>query len=820
MLLHALLAFHRSVSRQRLYTALNVGGLAAGIAVFLLLATVVRYENGYNRWLPDAARTDRLDTTWTLPGQPRSEVAGSSFLALDLLRQDFPEIQAGARALERRVTIRAGDVLGSDYLSLVDPNFLDVIRLPLLEGDPAAALSTPSRIVLSQSSARKYFGAGRAVGRSLVLTEGGRSRTVTVSAVMRDLPADSTLRFSMLAPFPSDAEAAYPWLRSWGSDNANTFLRFRSAAAASATARGLRAFIARRVSATDDVGPHPADSYALSLVPLTALHFHDLAVVGAEPGVDRQVVRSLGALGVLALLIAAINYVNLATARAGLRAREVALRKVMGATPAALVAQFMGEALVLVSVSGLIGLALVELAIPLVDALGGWSLHLDYCWALPVLAATVGGVTVAAGCYPALLLARFRPAPVLAASRLPSGGRLSARLRTLLVLVQFVAAVAFAICTLVMDQQARFLRTADRGFEQQGLILVLSTSVAQLTARQPAILDRIRRIPGVVAATGSNGIPNGGSQESTTVARPGLAGEQPTLNYNSVSDDYFRTFGIPLLAGRAFDAAHGTDDAARVPSGDAARPAHLGTVISLRAVSSLGFPDPRSALGGHFRVDSDGTHADLAIIGVVDDVRFGSPREPVPPQFYLERTDGIDNAPIVVRFRGVSRAEMTRRLQATWQAMAPDEPFRVQTVADRLSAFYRPDAQRARLFTAGAVLAIAIACVGLYGLASFNTVRRVREIGIRKVLGASTTDVLLLLVGQFVRPVLLANLLAWPIAWAAMRAWLAGFDQRLALSPRDFLLATAVAIAISVLTVLGQAWTVARAEPARALRHE
>ncbi len=461
---------------------------------------------------------------------------------------------------------------------------------------------------------------------------------------------------------------------------------------------------------------------------------------------------------------------------------------------------------------------MVEIAVRLVNALGGWSLRVEYGWMLSLLSLVVLGVGAGAGSYPAVLLARYQAAPVLAAARLPSGGRAGIRLRALLVLLQFVAAISFAICTLVIDDQAAFLRAADRGFQRQGLILVLSTSIAQLTTRQPVILDQFRRLPGVVAASASNGVPNGGDISLYGSSRPGQPGPQPSLVSQTVADDYFRTYGIPLLAGRVFDATHGTDDAAHVPPGTASVPARLGTVISRTAVSSLGYRDPQAALGQHFGIA--GGRQQLTIIGVVDDVRFTSPRESVAPQFYLERTDGIDNAPIVVRFAAVPRAEMTRRLQAVWRRLAPDEPFRAQSVEDRLAAFYRPDQQRARLFSVGAILAIAIACVGLYGLASFSTARRVREIGIRKTLGASTGDVLVLLVGQFVRPVLIANLIAWPIAWMLMRGWLAGFDQRIALSPRYFAAATAGSLIVSVLTVLGQAWRVARAEPALALRHE
>ena len=259
---------------------------------------------------------------------------------------------------------------------------------------------------------------------------------------------------------------------------------------------------------------------------------------------------------------------------------------------------------------------------------------------------------------------------------------------------------------------------------------------------------------------------------------------------------------------------HRTDD------DDLAHGETTGVVINRTAVSVLGFGDPQAAIGQNISVSSDGEPDKHVIVGVVQDVRFMSPRQPVAAQFYVYGSKAIDGGNAAIRFHGTPRAQVMQGLQAAWRGVAPNNPFIAKTADERLAEFYRPDQQRATLFSAGASLAVGIACVGLYGLASFNTARRTREIGIRKTLGASTGQVLLLLVGQFIRPVLLANLIAWPVAWAIMRDWLSGFDSRVALSPAIFVEATAAALAISIVTILGQAIRVARAEPARALRYE
>ena len=819
MVSHVLLTFYRSLSRHRLYAALNVLGLALGVAVFLVLTLVVRYESNFDRWLPHASHVYRLDQTLMFPGQPTVENSGVTFVAYDLLRTDFPQIMAGTRLFERDLPVSAGTIIDSESVTYVDPGFFRVFELPLVSGDWSTALSEPSSVVLTQAAARKYFGTARARGRSIDISKDGIKHSFTVSAVMKDLPGATTLTFSILAPLTPAVETGEQGFQSWGSEEGETYLRFRTTTDAKAVAAGLRDFVSRRAAGTgpDTLGPRPADSMALGLVALPDAHFHDVNIETTPPGVDRRVVLSLGAIGVLALITAAINYINLATARSDLRAREVALRKVMGATRRMLLAQFLAEALALVALAALIGLALTELAMPVVDALGGWAVRIDYLRVVPLLGGLVLVIGIGAGLYPAMLLSGYQPAAVLAAVRTPAGGRLGSRLRGLLVLAQFAGAIGFAICTLVIDQQAAFMRTADRGFDRQGLIVVQSLSAQELIPRQDAIISALRRVLGVISATRSDQQPNTDSRINEFVSRPGLVGPSPILAIQAIGRDYFSTYGIRLIAGRLFDDAHPADDRA----GDLTGKHVASAVLNARAVKTLGFPDPRAAIGKTMTVGLRSEYKPrLQIIGVVRNVRFMSPREPVDPEIYRYDTHGFQYAEATIRYRGVPRAAMMDRLQAAWRSVAPDNPFVAKTAEERLADFFRPDEQRARLFSAGAVLAVAIACLGLYGLASFNTTRRVREIGIRKTLGASTRDVLLLLVFQFIRPVLIANVIAWPIAWAAMRGWLSGFDQRIALSPLYFVAVGVAALVLSILTVLGQAWLVARAEPARALRYE
>ena len=820
MISHGLLTLYRTLTRHPLYAALNLLGLAAGIAVFLIAQLVVHYESSFDHWLPDVSQTYRLDSIFINPGQPTQEYSGVTFVARKFLLTDFPEITGAARQLTRSDPVRVGETIDSEPVSYVDPSFLDVLRLPLVAGSRATALANPTSVVIDQSIARKYFGTTLAMGRTLDISHDGVEHTYTVTGIMRDLPANTTLRVKMIAPLTPWVKQHEPSFQAWGSNSGNTFLTIKTAAAARAVQAGLREFVHRRASGTgdDQLGPNADQQLRLVLVQLKDAHFHDVDVQADVPGVDRRVVWSLAAVGLMALLTASINYVNLATARAGLRAREVAVRKVVGATRSALLRQFLGEAVALTVVAGLVGLSATELAVPVINALGGWAVHINYLATVPWLLLVVLVVGLGAGAYPAILLANYRPASVLASARTPAGGRMGTRLRNFLVLAQFTCAIAFAICTLVIDAQASFLRNADRGFDRQGLIIVRSLSARALADRQINLLARLRQVPGVVSATLSDREPASNETNTMAIRLPGWAGPPPAMMVEVVGPEYRKTYGVQLVAGRWFDTSHGRDDLAGRNIGAADQ----DVVINQAALADFGVNNAAAAIGRTFRLD-DPYGEDpgaLHVIGVVNDVRFMSPRQPVSPQMYFFNSHPIPGGQGAIRYSGVSSATMLSRLRTAWHAAAPDQPFQAKTADQRLANFYKPEQQRAQLFSAGAVLAVAIACIGLYGLASFGAARRMLEIGVRKVLGATSRNVLALLVGQFVRPVLIANLIAWPIAYAAMRGWLAGFDQRIDLSVWYFVAAGGGALVIAVLTVLGQAWRVARAEPARALRYE
>ncbi|EIZ78041.1 putative transmembrane transport protein [Novosphingobium sp. Rr 2-17] len=795
----ALLTLYRSLTRHRLYAILNIGGLALGIAVFLVLYLFVRFETGYDRVLPGWDRVWVVKRTMQFPASPEVAIPSSTDL-LAQIRSDWPDV-GGARMLADEIPVQDGVALVTEKVARVDPSYFALFPLPGIAGNPATALSAPDGAVVTQRVAETYLGKGAAVGRTLTLVIAGKPTPFRVGAVIAEPPAASFYRNAIFIALPASGKAS-------ASPNGmlTTFLRFADARTAGGRVADFPALSRRHPDPA--MSNLPRDVVKQSLVPLPAMHL-------ADPH-DRAVVGALGLVGVLALLVAIVNYVNLATARAGLRAREVAIRKVVGATRGALVGQFVGEAMLTAAAAGLVGLALAELALPFVNGAGGSSLAIAYLGTgsiLPPLLLLILVIGLAAGFYPAVVLARFQPAAVLAAVRAPGGQRSGGLLRRAMVVIQFTTATALLIGTAVLLAQTRHLQASDIGFDRSGLLAVRSFGDSTLDdSQRRAFTAAVARMPGVVAISQSAVAPTGGSFGIAPMHREGATGADPMIVRAEVGPGFFETYGARLLAGRLLDTSrYRSDDADRKAPGPKA------IVLNRTAVRLLGFASPTAAVG---RTLEDGKDGSATIVGVIDDMRFKSPRDAVEPQAYTQRDHGLSTPVLSVRHTGDGE-RMLDTMETQWRRIAPAVPFAAQPVDRQLyDAYYRADAQRAQLFMIGAVLAVVIGCIGLYGLAAFDTARRVKEIGIRKALGASTAEVLRLLIGQFLKPVLFANLIAVPLAYLAMRRWLAGFDDRVALSPALFVGGVALTATIAVATILGQTWRVARSEPWRALRYE
>jgi putative ABC transport system permease protein len=554
-----------------------------------------------------------------------------------------------------------------------------------------------------------------------------------------------------------------------------------------------------------------------------------------KPGNDRQTIITFAIIAFLILGMACVNFTNLATARASQRAREVALRKVLGANRKQLITQFLAESVLIAAIAMLLALAMVELLLPMLSNFLDASLEMHYLgWAgmlLPILGLTLL-VGAAGGLYPAFYLSRFQPAQVLKANKSSAEASGSGMLRNVLVVAQFAVSIGLIICTAVVYAQTVYARTVDPGYHRDGLIQIENLGRRQLAERSDAIALEMARVPGVVSV-GRSGIGVATDNNNNTgVMMPGHSEPINIVNY-SIYEGFFRTMGIRLVAGRLFDANRPGDDStiplfdgptalAQTNQQETAMAARgINVVINELAARRMGFTDPAQAVGKTIGVsyfDPEDGLVPTHIIGVVQDSRFRSIREPIDPiLFRLDRT--YANV-LLVRYDGAHAAAARANVEQAWRRLVPDVPYDGIGSEDKVGELYTAEEARAKVFAGFALLAVIVACLGLFGLAAFTAERRTKEIGIRKVLGARTRDIVRLLAWQFSKPVIVANLIAWPVAWYVMRKWLDNFDARIDLGATPFVAAALLALAIAIGTIASHAIRVARANPIHALRYE
>jgi len=825
----------RSLIKSRTYAFINLFGLTIGLAACITVLLYLRYETSYDSWLPDAERTYQLqqwvvggdDPNLTLPFATQM----TSYVSGQRLRQ-FPQVERVVYAGQMQpVILQEGEGTVSEHFLFVDGPLFDVLRIPFLRGDAGRALIAPGELVLTETEARRRFGSIDVVGRTLALVAGGRTTDYRIVGVVQDPPRDSHLALSVVARV--DFEALYggpiPFLTQWMPKNGWVYARLRPGADVGEIHRQMPAWERRNIP--DQVlggeSMNPGTNVDWRLVNVRDVHLGE-ADNGMRPINDRGTITALAVVGALILALAVVNFVNLATARAAQRAREVALRKVLGASRRQLIVQFLGESLLVTMLATMLALALVEMLLPSVNALVDADLALRYGGdgglLLPILALVllVGG---AGGLYPAFFLSRVRPAAVLKANQSASETIGSGRLRNVLVVAQFAVSIGLIICTTIIYAQTAFARTVDPGYRRDGILQVDHMYRAALRPVMDTLLREIGQVEGVSSVGRSTiGVATWG-MENMVVPAPG-ASEGVDLDLYRVDPGFFRTMGIPTLAGRTFSASQAMDDSTLpLDAGDAdhAAMARRGynIVLNENAARRLGFRRPADAVGRTLLADDGDVETvgrtPVTVIGIVRDTRFRSVRDRVAPMTFLY--DRYQPSWLLVRYSG-NPAEVRGRIERVWKRIAPDVPFEAEFSDDIVRELYEPEETRGVVFALFALLAIVIACLGLFGLAAFAAERRTKEIGIRKVFGATARDIVKLLAWQFSKPVVLANLIAWPIAWWVMRDWLNGFDARIRLGPEPFVLAGLLALAIAIGTIAGHAIKVARANPIHALRYE
>jgi putative ABC transport system permease protein len=817
----------RSLTKNKAYAIINLLGLSLGLAVCLLILLYVRYETSYDEWLPESERIYQVQATWHEPGQPVTKNQTSPLPVRDTLGGGFPQIEALSIALPGRLqTVRDGQPIFVDQL-YVDPSFFDIFQLEFVRGSAKMALPNVASLVLTEEEALKQFGTIDAVGKIVTeKTENGKT-DYTVTAVLANLPKNSHLRLATVARFDpniyNDVPAAF---KGWGRMGQYHYVKLRPGADPEAINAALPAWEKKVIPAETVEGRTmtQADIMDMKLVPVRDVHLGEAQQAAMAPGNDARTVATFAIIAMLILAMACINFINLSTARAGQRAREVALRKVLGASRGQLVTQFMGESLLLVVVAMLIALAAAELTAPLLGAYLDADLGFGYFGSdgflapAALLVAIVGAV---GGLYPAFYLSRFQPAQVLKANKSAADPAGSGKLRNFLVVGQFAISIGLIICTVIVYSQTRFVQTIDPGFKREGLVQI--DGADKLGNNYEAAKREIEAVPGVVGAARTNLGVAATNKQINLVFVPGRP-EGADVGIYRVDPDFFRTMGMRLLSGRPFSDRFGNDLVVH-PSGEGVAAGvplvtrGLNIVVNRKAAQQFGFNDPAAAVGKQVKAGLDaGDMIPSTIVGVVENTRIRTARDEIEPIVFVY--DPTRTWQIMVRYEGAIPSQVMSDLRRIWARFVPDIQFEGAFAEDLIAELYERERTRGTMFASFAILAVIISCLGLFGLASFTTERRTKEIGIRKVLGANVRDIVRLLTWQFSKPVVIANLIAWPIAWWAMRDWLNTFDIRIPLGPGPFLLAGSLALAIAIGTVAGHAFKVARLNPIHALRYE
>jgi putative ABC transport system permease protein len=824
----------RALLKNRVYAFINITGLALGIAACLLILGFVRYEFSYDSWLLGAERAFQLQDFYlpTKEGGEDYKLQITSFASGIALKKDFPQVERAVFVKRSNiVAIKDGQPTKVENSLLVDGALFDVLRVPFVYGDAAHSLNDPHALAVSETTASTLFGPGNPVGRTITLISDDLKADYRVTGVYRDLPRNTSLTMSMVARFdPHTYFAKTPQtLTGWDNQTGGYYVRLAHAADADLINAQLDAWKKRNIprETIGEATKNPAEYQDFKLTNVRDVHLGKAQDASFRPGNDKTAVLTFGVIALVILGMACVNFTNLATARATQRAREVALRKVLGATRRQLITQFLGESMLISTIAMLVALAIVELTLPVLNTFLDADIQLHYFgggWTIvPVIGLTVL-VGLAGGLYPAFVLSRFEPARVLKANKSGADAQGSGRLRNVLVIGQFAVSIGLIICTSVVYAQTVYARTADGGYRRDGLLEISSVGQPQAEQVAKSMMEELRRIPGVTAVGRTTIGFDLGNNSMMGMGKPGSPDHVQIGSYGA-DPDFFRAIGTKLIAGRTFSENQAMDDSTTESSDPAGEQALVrrGTnmILSVSATRRLGFAQPQDAIGAHLAADlvtAGIGQVPVTVIGVVDDVRYRSVRDPMQPIAYYYQTR--DYRKMEVRYESASPRETYDRVQAVWKRMVPDIPFDAKFVDDMVRNMYNADEARAQLFGAFALLAVVIGCLGLFGLAAFTADRRTKEIGIRKVLGARTGDIIRLLVWQFTRPVLIANVIAWPIAWWVMRNWLNGFDTRIALTPVPFLAAGVLALVIAAATIASHAIRVAQSSPIKALRYE
>ncbi|MEK6152473.1 ABC transporter permease [Flavobacteriaceae bacterium 3-367] len=801
----------RSLKKQPFFTFLNIFGLAIGIAGGLLISLYILDELSYDAMFADADRIHRVNADIKFGGEAR-EFAVTPAPMAEAVDNDFSEVELATRFRTRgSVLVKpSGTEINVKELqsTFVDSTFFKMFGIKLLVGDVKTALKQPNTLVLTRTAAEKHFDINKAVGQTLLLNN---TQTFTVTGVIDDLPKNSFLRdhsvFMAMAGYEDSR------IVNWGSNNYQTFIKLIPTAKVDDIQAPLRDFLGKYVvpgvqqfmpGITEEQFKAAGNHLIYSTIPLTHIHLRSDRVAEISPNNNIQSIYILGFIAVFLLVLACVNFMNLSTAHSLKRAKEVGVRKTLGSNKADLIRQFLVES-GLVSFGALLVAILVGImALPFFNELADKDISIPYGNPLFWLILLASGIVLGlfSGSYPAFFMSKFVPVKVLKGSNSNNLG--GSKVRNGLVIFQFAISVFLIIGTLVVYQQLKYIQNKDLGFSKDQVLVV--NDVYTVGNQISSFKEEVKKLGYVKDATLSSFFPTPSARgDSTFAPEDGATDQERALSMQTwgVDHDYISTMGFEVIAGRNFDRRFKNDS--------------TGIIINESAVATIGLP-PQEVIGKRYTPDMGAADAKFyTIIGVVKDFHFSPFREDIEA-LSLHLSDQAGS--MAIKLSSADFQSAIAGVEAVWNKLAPGQPFDYYFMEDSFNKTYKAEQRLSRIFFIFTSLSILIACLGLFGLAAFNAEKRTKEIGVRKVHGASITQISYRLTMDFLKLVGIAILVSLPIGWFAMNEWLQNFSYRIEMGWEVFVAAAFMAVTIAIITVSYQSIKAAVVNPVKSLRTE
>ncbi|MBN2246373.1 MAG: ABC transporter permease [Candidatus Aminicenantes bacterium] len=797
----------RNLFKHKGYTFINILGLAIGMAACLLILLYVRHELSYDGYHQNSDPIYRIAMAARWGGRD-FDIAVVPAVTAKTMVADFPEVEDAVRFRQRGdyIVQYKDQSFREDKIVFTDTTFFKLFSIPLLKGEEESALAAPYSIVLSKKTAEKYFGNEEPIGKTLKLDN---RQDYNVTGVFEEIPDNTHFHFDILLSLESIEESRDP---GWVSQNFQTYILLRPDADPATLEAKFPQMLekymwpqfAQVLGVNINDIQNNTDMWAkFYLQPLKSIHLHSNLLGELEPNSYIRYIYIFSAIALFILIIASINFMNLSTAKAAGRAKEVGLRKVLGSQRKQLILQYLIESTFLSLISMIFAVGIVLLALPAFNQLSGKSMEISsiFLQGMPVYLIMLAVLTgFFAGSYPAFFISAFQPIQVLR-GKMKIGVK-SGVMRSALVIFQFTASIILIIGTMIVFKQLRFIQNKNLGFNKEQVLILDNAYLLENQAK--TFKDTMKNNSQFLNASISGYLPVPSNRNNSAVFPEGERDNEHSTSFQNwiVDYDYLETMGMKLVEGRFFSKEFSTDNRA--------------AVINQSVARQFNWPDPLGKRLGRI-ISQKGDIELYTVIGVVEDFHFESLRENIGPLvMYLGESRG--NMSLRLKTQDVSSA--IGLLERKWKQFLPNQPFEYSFLDERFEQMYQSEQKIGKIFTVFASLAIFIGCLGLFGLAAFTAEQRTKEIGIRKVLGASSPRIIRLLLKEFVILVGIANLIAWPIAYLIMKRWLMDFAYRISPSVLIFITAGTLTLLVAILTVSFQAVKAALADPIRSLRYE